>query len=983
LPRRGRGTVGPEVDYLVKSAGAMGEQTDIGEARRELADADSQGHASQGSDARPAGLSRSAPRQLARGKRRLIILGVLILAVVFGVAVSLIATQRAADLAESQQALTNLTQVLAEQTSRTLQPVDLTLREIVDRLTQGEAKTSPGVINWGSRAMFDLLADRLKGLPQVDVLMVIGADGGMLNYSGGFPATPLNVSNRDYFRHFSTLDDHTVFVSAPVKAYLSGKWIVILSRRVNDAHGAFAGVVNAAVTLSYLEDFYHAVTAENGTVTVLRRDGVILVHYPHVETQIGRTLPAEAPWYKVLQEGGGSYRSPGYLDGVASLVSVRPLREFPLVIDATTTATAALTGWHRQTLWVLVVAVFAAGCVIFLLRIFGLQYGRLAAQNAQLESGQLRFDAVLDNMSQGLTLFDADRNLMVCNRRFAEMYGLSAEQTRPGTSFSDIIRHRQARGTFMAMTPAAYLGRAQQLVDATKSFELSNELSDGRTIFLHSQPLHGGGWVSTHEDITERRRAEAALAFMAHHDGLTELPNRTLFQQRLVEAIAMAQRGTHCALLCLDLDRFKVINDTLGHPVGDGLLCAVAGRLSASVREIDTVARLGGDEFAIIQADLTSSDEAELLAGRIIGALCQPFEIDGHRVVAGTSIGISMAPRDGTSSETLMKNADIALYLAKTEGRGTYRFFEPEMDADVQARRAVELDLRDALPAEAFELHYQPVLDLQSGVVTGFEALIRWNHPIRGLISPADFIPAAEEFGLIIPIGEWVLKEACVEAAAWPRGIDIAVNLSPAQFKGGRLLDAVRMALATSGLDPTHLVLEITESVLLQNNEDTLAVLHQLRSLGIRIALDDFGTGYSSLGYLRSFPFDKIKIDRSFIRDVDTNNDSAVIVGAIVGLARGLGMTIVAEGVETAGQLAKVRELGCAKVQGYLFSRPRPAGEVLDLIRTLRVFEQTNHGRKSELDAMRTARADAKGFPGARAEWKVRHDIDTVIALPN
>jgi diguanylate cyclase (GGDEF)-like protein len=425
-----------------------------------------------------------------------------------------------------------------------------------------------------------------------------------------------------------------------------------------------------------------------------------------------------------------------------------------------------------------------------------------------------------------------------------------------------------------------------------------------------------------------------------------------LFQERLEEAIARARLGTHCALLCLDLDRFKVINDTLGHPVGDSLLRAVAGRLSAVVRDVDTVARLGGDEFAIIQVGLNSSEEAELLAGRIIDVLCQPFDIDGRKVVAGTSIGIALAPRDGISSGILLKNADIALYLAKSEGRGTYRYFEPEMDALVQARREVELDLRNALPAKEFDLHYQPVLDLQSGRVTGLEALIRWNHPVRGLISPGDFIPTAEEFGLIVPIGEWVLQQACQEASTWPRNVDVAVNLSPAQFKGGHLLDGVRKALTASRLDPRRLVLEITESVLLQNSDETLTTLHQLRALGIRIALDDFGTGYSSLSYLRSFPFDKIKIDRSFIRDIDANIDSAVIVSAIVGIARGLGMITVAEGVETTAQLEKVRNLGCAKVQGYLFSRPRPAGEVPALILELRVPQQNKYGGEAEIEAM-------------------------------
>ena len=688
-------------------------------------------------------------------------------------------------------------------------------------------------------------------------------------------------------------------------------------------------------------------------MTVLRRDGLVLVRYPPAEQRIGVKLPMDTPWYQLVDQGGGSYTSSGHLGNVASLVSVRPLREFPLVIDVSTSRSAALSAWRQQSLWLLVGAAFIATCVIYLLRVFGRQYSRLAGQNAELETSRQQFDAVLDNMSQGLTLFDRDRRLLLCNQRFIEMYRLSADQTQPGTPLSDIIEHRMAVGTFLEMAPADYVVRAQTLVNAADDFELTNVLSDGRSILLHSRPMREGGWVSTHEDITGRRRTEAAMAFMARHDALTELPNRTLFQERLAEAIAMTRFGNDCALLCLDLDRFKVINDTLGHPVGDGFLRAVAGRLLGLVRQGDTVARLGGDEFAIIQVGVKSAEQAAHLAGRIIDALREPYDIEGHRIVAGTSIGLAIAPKDGAVPDTLLRNADIALYLAKTEGRGTYRFFKPEIDSFLQKRRAVELDLRNAVPAKDFELHYQPILDIASAQVTGFEALIRWNHPVRGLVSPAEFIPVAEETGLIVAIGEWVLQQACQEAAGWPGDIELAVNLSPVQFKGGHLLEAVQRALAASGLAPSRLELEITESVLLEHSSDRLALLHQLRALGIRIALDDFGTGYSSLSYLRSFPFDKIKIDRSFIREVDTNKESATIVGAIVGLARSLGMTTVAEGVETPQQLATVRDQGCTKVQGYLFSRPRPAAEVPALIRTLHVPGQHQLDHAGGNDAAR------------------------------
>jgi diguanylate cyclase (GGDEF)-like protein len=896
--------------------------------------------------------------RLSKTSRHLIITGAILVATIVCMAGWLISTQRAADLADSQREAIGFAQVLAEQTSRTLQPVDLMLRGTRDQLMSAEAQYPDSITAWASTTIHDWLVEQLKGLPQADGVAVVGADGRVVNFSRQFPAPPTDLSDRDYYKYLSAIDDHAVFVSAPIQSFSGGNWIVLLARRVNSSHSAFAGIVVASVTLAYLEDFYRAVTPENRAITLLRRDGTILIHYPIIDREPGWKLPAEAPWYRLLQHGGGSYRSPGYMDAVARLVSVYPLADFPLVIDSSTTEAAVLSRWRHQTRLLLGGAGVVTVGAVFLLWVFGRQFSRLersedslAQQNAELESSRLKFNAVLDNMSQGLTFFGGDRRLNVCNRRFREIYRLSADQTRIGTPLTDVLDHREAGGTFVAMTQADYVARLDGEFRELKPYDVVDNLSDGRSVSLHFQPMLGGGWVTTHEDITERRRTEASLAFMARHDALTTLPNRTLFQERLEHAISKARHDNQCALLCLDLDRFKVINDTLGHPVGDELLRAVADRLLACVREVDTVARLGGDEFAIVQVGVRAPEHAALLADRIIEAVTQPFTIDRHRIVVGASIGISMAPSDGTSSETLLKNADIALYLAKAERRGVHRFFESEMDAHAQSLRVVELDLRNALPADDFELYYQPILNLHSGKVVGFEALIRWNHPVRGLISPADFIPIAEDTGLIVPIGEWVLRTACLEAAGWPPEINIAVNLSPVQVKGPHLFDKVQQALEVSGLAPSRLILEITESVLMQNSDDRLALLHRFRALGIRIALDDFGTGFSSLSYLRSFPFETIKIDRSFIRDVDANKDSMVIVGAIIGLARALGMTTIAEGVETDRQLAVVRDQGASMVQGYLFSRPVPASEVGDLIRTLRAHGQHEAAPVAESDA--------------------------------
>jgi diguanylate cyclase (GGDEF)-like protein len=440
--------------------------------------------------------------------------------------------------------------------------------------------------------------------------------------------------------------------------------------------------------------------------------------------------------------------------------------------------------------------------------------------------------------------------------------------------------------------------------------------------------MKGGGWVATFEDITEWEQAQAQLSHMARHDALTNLPNRTLFREELDRALLLCKRSDQLAVLCLDLDHFKRINDSLGHPVGDALLKEVAARLRQCVAPGDTVARLGGDEFAIVQfCNGCEPSAVPALASHIVEVIGAPYVIEGHQIVIGASIGVSLAPEDGNDPDELLKNADLALYRAKADGRGTYRFFETGMDARAQARRVLELDLRLALQRSEFEVHYQPIRDLASGEIVVCEALVRWKHPQRGLMGPNQFIPLAEETGLIVPLGDWVLRRACADAARWTRAC-VAVNLSPVQFRNPNLVAAVKAALQQSGLPAHRLELEITESVLLQNSDTTRAALHELRSLGVKISLDDFGTGYSSLSYLRSFPFDKIKIDRSFINELANGEDSLAIVRAVTGLGKSLGIATTAEGVETDAQLELLAREGCTQVQGYLISKPRPVAEI-------------------------------------------------------
>jgi diguanylate cyclase (GGDEF)-like protein/PAS domain S-box-containing protein len=534
---------------------------------------------------------------------------------------------------------------------------------------------------------------------------------------------------------------------------------------------------------------------------------------------------------------------------------------------------------------------------------------------------------VINNMSQGLLLFDSEQTLIICNRRYIEMYGLSQEDVKPGCTLRELLNSRRQVGTFFG-NPEEHAAKIMECIGEGEIFSNVVKLRTGRVISIVSKPIIGGGWLAMHEDITERQCAEERVGHMARHDALTDLPNRTLLRERLEHELKRVNRGECLAVLCLDLDHFKSVNDTLGHPIGDELLKLVADRLRGSTREPDTIARLGGDEFAIIMTQMQKANDAAILARRIRDSIIKPYQIAGHQIVTDISIGISISPTDGTEPDELLKNADMALYGAKADGRGNHRFFELEMDARMKERRDLEMDLRKALVNKEFELHYQPLVNLQTNEITAFEALLRWNHPTRGMISPADFIPIAEETGLIIPLGEWVLNTACEETANWPDHVKVAVNLSPTQLTNRNLVSVVKKALDDSGMDARRLQLEITETVLLQNTFATLARLHELRKLGAQIALDDFGTGYSSLSYLRSFPFDKIKIDRSFIQDISNGAEPLAIVNAVAGLAKCLNMISTAEGVETQQQLDTVQSIGCTEMQGYLFSRARPAKEI-------------------------------------------------------
>jgi diguanylate cyclase (GGDEF)-like protein len=571
----------------------------------------------------------------------------------------------------------------------------------------------------------------------------------------------------------------------------------------------------------------------------------------------------------------------------------------------------------------IVTSIMLAGLALLLLH-------RIISSLKQRSSAHL--SAALEGMPQGLCMFDDELRLIVCNANYAAMYGLRTEHTEPGTLLRTILEHRVETRT----SPINVENFVEETLASASNPTLGvaeQQLHDGRIISVISAPLSTGGGVTIHMDVTEKRSSEKQIAFLAHHDALTGLANRVQLREHIEKSLKHAELGEKFSVLCLDLDHFKNINDTLGHSIGDALLCAVSKRLRELVRDSDLVSRTGGDEFSIVRPGVDPPMAASAaLAVRVVEALSVPFDLGDHHVVIGASVGIAIAPDDGNNPDQLLKNADMALYRAKDDGRGRFHFFETEMDAKAQARRILELDLRKAITTGEFELLYQPIVNLMENRISGFEALLRWNHPTRGRVSPDEFIPLAEETGLIIAIGVWVIRQACGEARTWPSDLRVAVNVSPVQFRNESLVSTVISALAASGLRADRLELEITETVLMHNNDGTLAVLHQLRNLGVRISMDDFGTGYSSLSYLRSFPFDKIKIDQTFVRDLIEKPDSIAIIRAVVGLGHSFGMTTTAEGVETQEQLNQVRAEGCTEVQGYFYSRPLPTNEIAQLL---------------------------------------------------
>jgi diguanylate cyclase (GGDEF)-like protein len=1004
--------------------------------------------------------------------RWLVTCGILLIAAIVIGTATMISNFRDHALEGSIRELENTVLLLARHFDQQLDDAAIPLNDIIVQIHQtGIISADEFKRRMSSPETHLLLQAKAGDSSKIAGFNIYDADGVLINSSEVAVVPAVNIADRSYFKALKSGSDAAQIKIELVKSRFTGGWKTLIARKAVGPHGEFLGIISRAITPAKFEEFFSSVAlGKDATISMHHHDGPLLARYPHAEEMIGRNFKGRSTpeAAALLGMDHGSTRLISPVDGQERLVSVRSMARFPLSVVATTTVASALADWRTQTKFMVVTAALSAMVVaIILILIVRRLSSQHLASRRRLTLEKQRLDTAVDNMTQGLTLFDQSARLIVCNQRYLEMYRLSPDIVKPGCSFRDLMEHRQEKGALQGdvdeqcarilqrvargnststitttdgrsihitrrvlpdggwvstheditertrheqdvFQQATELERINMQFDAalsnmtqglcmfdgqkrlvvwneryTELYQLPVELqkvgtphrdvitdrisrgilkgdtnasatnaklaslnelpkdatssrvdefSDGRFVLVTRQPMADGGWLATHEDITERRRAEAEIVHLARHDALTGLANRAEFNARLDEASKRLKRnGGAVTVMMLDLDAFKAVNDTQGHPAGDQLLVQVGSRLQSTIRDTDVLARLGGDEFAIIQEGETHQQEgATTLARRIIDAITQPFDLYGNQASVGISIGIVMAPEHDVEPEGLLKRADLALYDAKANGRNDFRIFQSEMLEVANTQKTAESELRNAIARNEFELHYQPVVDIKTRLLCGVEALVRWRHPTKGMIAPDQFIPLAESTGLIAPLGEWILRRACTDAATWPAHIKVAINISAIQFKKGNLFDVILCTLMETGLAPERLELEVTETALLENHEAHLTTIRQLKNLGISVALDDFGTGYSSVSYLTIYPFDKIKIDKSFTQGVLHRRDCKAVVASTLALAHGLGTITTAEGVETEEQLEYMRAAGVDLVQGYLFGRPVPLAQ-LDL----------------------------------------------------
>jgi diguanylate cyclase (GGDEF)-like protein/PAS domain S-box-containing protein len=1011
-------------------------------------------------------LAANAPPQMpASGWRSpvlwLTLCGVLLISAITVGTVAMVGEFRERALGNSERELENTARLLARHFDQQLDDFEIIQTDLAAQVRSAGLASPDAFAREMSTYETHLgLTAKVSGSSDVAGINVFDAGGTLINSSEAWPVPAMSIADRAFFRAFKAGSAATPYKVELVRSRFSGELVTVIARGITGPGGEFLGVTTRAFVPAKFENFFSSVVlGKDSAIALFHRDGTMLARYPHIDSMIGENFKGAPLLRRVLTgESQATLRLESPVDHQDKLGSVAALSRFPIVVITTTTTAAALADWRAQTRFMIIAGALSALVIALILFLIIRQITRQNREAQQrLELQKHRLDTALNNMTQGLVLYDASARVIVCNQRYLDMYGLSSDVVKPGAHFRDLIQHRKETGSYDGDVDE-FCSAILHNVTQGKATDTLME-SNGRSARIVNQPLPQGGWVATIEDITERRnleqerdrnyaflrqiidhipsqitvkdarsrryvlanrvaeiqfgrpheaiigrtasdlfpkplaeriaadddrslqstavmsleehrweskasgsliitskrigirdsagepsyiinvvedvterrRADEKIAHLAHYDALTDLPNRVLFREQIERELKRTGRGEQFALLYIDVDEFKGINDSLGHHVGDELLKAVANRIRGCIRATDLVARLGGDEFAVIQTAITDSAEVVEFVTRVHEAIRQPYDCFGHQLTTDASIGIALAPRDGTDLDQLIKNADLAMYGAKADGRRTYRFFELAMDARAKARLTMERELRQAMTDGGFEIHYQPVVDLRRDEVTGCEALLRWRHPERGMISPAEFIPVAEDTGLIVELGDWVLKTACAEAASWPDHVRLAVNVSPVQLKCQTLALKIARALTDSGLSARRLELEITEAVLIRDDEAALAILHQLRAIGVRIALDDFGTGYSSLSDLKRFPFDKIKIDRCFVSDIAEIGGSSAIVQAVVNIAAARNMTTTAEGVETSEQKAILRTLGCTEMQGYLFSAAKPGREVRKL----------------------------------------------------